>query len=248
MATSLLTSLTSCFCIDNRYNGSNEDGFFSREELENGEGSDSEESLDGESFSWTGITLQRGLITSQDDFMPWLLDPNYAQVGPMKMNCLQGVIHYISQYDGGLLAEKIRTKYSKLKKRHIHEVAKTALYKRLFVFVGLEKADGPFRMDKVDAIWKTAMIQPGSVISFGDDRGNVHVAIVTKSKKIRSLYLNLEDGTKRSFGKYHYKKVFDEIQYIIKSFSPEEKKREGIAEVFYVSHSFCSLFETGSSL
>ncbi len=207
-----------------------------------------EESLDGESFSWTQIRRNdEGMVSSQDDFIPWLLDPDYAPMGTMQMNCLQGVIHYISQYDGGALAKEIRTKYFKLKYRVMdREVARTALYASLPLFLGLDTAYGPFELDKVDDVWKTAIIEPGSVISFGNDRGNLHVAIVTKSKKIRSLWQNPEDRTKSSFGKYHYKKIFNQVQSSIKNRSPEARKQAGATEVFYVSQFFCSLFETGS--
>ncbi len=205
---------------------------------------DSEESLDGESFEWNGISESKDTVLSEDFFMPWILNLHHTQMGKKEMNCAQGAIYYISQYDGGQLAKEVGERYFALESSVGNsEGARYALYQEFSFFLGLDQAEGPFDLDKVDTVWESGVVQPGSVISFGNNSARLHVVVVTKSKKVRSLWESPVDDTQDPFGKYPYKLVFDQVQEFVKRLSSEEAKRQKVERVFFVSNRFCPLFD-----
>lgn len=203
--------------------------------------SDTEESIDEDDFEW-GQLFQDGVV--RDGFLPWLLDPDYEPATPMRMNCAQGAIVYIDRFDGGVLAQELRDKFYRLK-RITDSVDKTIeeLYKDFSPYLGLDKAQGPFALSKVDEIWQSQIVKPGSVISFGNKSDNVHIAVVTKDKnKMRSLWVHPQDSTRAPFGKYPYKVVFNDAVSFLAECSDEKKKELKASEVFYVSNRFCHFF------
>ncbi len=204
--------------------------------------SDSEESLDGDSFDWDTMRLGEN---DTDDFLPWLLDPDYEPAEKRRMNCAQGVIVYIDQFDGGQLAEEVREHYFHLKRTTgDSDKARYVLYTNLSPFLGLDEAEGPFDLNKVDEVWQSTIVRPGSVISFGNNSDNVHVAIVTKRKQeMRSLWVSPIDDTQAPFGKYPYTVVFDDVQSFLVEQTDEKRAELGASDVFYVSNRFCPIFE-----
>lgn len=205
---------------------------------------DSEDSLGGAEFDWVVVEFdaKEGKIVSADNFMAWLGNPSYKNSkGSLEMNCMQGVVYYIHQHDGGNLVEKIRARYCEIKRQERDPArARYRLDLEFSSFLGLDQAEGPFDIDKVDEVWKNNQMPPGSVISFGTRTDEIHVVVVTKKRKIRSLWVHPFQDGKAPFGKYDYQLVFDQIKtgYFDKV-TQKELEELNASPVFYVSTRFC---------
>ena len=210
-----------------------------------------EEEISAEDFEWTqDQTLEEEDSKDRDHFMSWLLEKDFAPKVKLRMNCSQGVVYYISLYDQSL-KEKIKFIYSiDLKETQCEKKAVKKLYLKLPLLLGFSDPDdevGPFPLKDFNTLWNSNSVKPGSIISFGDNTGGIHLAIATKDKKMRSLWKKpgtdvFEDNVPSHFGKYPPNQVVEQVITLLSGLSEEFTSELGIAEVFYISNRFCYIF------
>jgi len=217
------------------------------------EASNSEDSIDSAQFSWVqDRTLNQSSSTDEGsrDFMSWISGTDFSQTDHIKMNCIQGVIYYLSLKNpqkGEPLREQLKQYYSSLLKNGDDETtARKELFENLPSFLGFniengsnDHETGPYNFSEFNNMLQQGLITPYTIISFGNNKGDLHLVIVTEDLKFRSLWKIPGSEEKSQFGKYEPKLVFDQIKEMLTQIPPQTKEQIGLEDdIFYMSTLF----------
>ncbi|MCB1073839.1 MAG: hypothetical protein KDK96_12190, partial [Chlamydiia bacterium] len=217
------------------------------------EASDSDDSIGSDKFSWVqevSLKPSSSKEAKDDDFIRWISGTNFSETDHIKMNCVQGVVYYLGLKNpekGQQLRKQIGDYYSNLLAALGKEEAEKALFENLPSFLGFDidgdsdnqDETGPHNFVEFDTMMQQGLIDPYTIISFGNNRGDVHMVIVTEDLKIRSLWMSPETKETSKFGKYEPRLVFKQVEEILCSLSSNTKEHIGIEnDTFYMSTRF----------
>ncbi|MDN3509654.1 MAG: hypothetical protein P0S93_06585 [Candidatus Neptunochlamydia sp.] len=160
--------------------------------------------------------------------------------GKKRFNCMEGVCHYIDQQNPDI---KFRENTLKpLLQGKNSEEAAVNLIGNLYKAVGYPTENGgdeyyfknkerfslyPFNKniskDRLFGKFSESPLKPGSVVSFGDPTGDLHVGVVSHDNKFRSLWKDPYNKGSKKFSKYPIEDVIMQVKKELSAIEKGEK-------------------------